>query len=335
LKLKIGTEAQSYAVAFSPDGKTIVSDAGSFDSEISVWDAQTGKLVRTLTGHDGALSTLVFSPDGKLLAGAESAVEHTVQIWDLDSGEIIQTLKLPEIADTSSVAFSPDGKLLMLSGNYGDGSIRLVDTTTWQIKRTILASKTIRENDPISNKSEIVRLGVICAQFSADGKTLAAVVDQGRTLKFWNTQSWMLRRATPLKVYDMVRCAFSPDLKLMINNYQDNNPRSGSLDVWDTVHTTLHSLSDQQGGNPLAYSPDGKSFLVAMPNMVLCLREVSTGKLKVTFKGHMNDVSSAAFSRDGQTLLTGSLDGTVRLWVVKTGEVKRVLVLEDAPGRND
>ena len=50
------------SVAFSPDGRRIVS--GSYDTTIKVWDAETGREIRTLEGHFAGVNSVAFSPDG-------------------------------------------------------------------------------------------------------------------------------------------------------------------------------------------------------------------------------------------------------------------------------
>ena len=42
--------------------------------------------------------------------------------------------------------------------------------------------------------------------------------------------------------------------------------------------------------------------------------ESKNGKLKTTLTGHAYDVDAVTFSPDGQTLASGSRDGTIRLW---------------------
>jgi len=55
------------------------------------------------------------------------------------------------------------------------------------------------------------------------------------------------------------------------------------------------------------------------------LWEVSTGQCLKTLRGHTNKVWSVAFSSDGQTLVSGSQDETVKIWNVKTGECLKTL----------
>ena len=54
------------SVAFSPDGKQVVS--GSYDKTVRLWDAATGRALQTLEGHSSGVSSVAFSPDGNLLS---------------------------------------------------------------------------------------------------------------------------------------------------------------------------------------------------------------------------------------------------------------------------
>ena len=53
------------SVAFSPDGKLVVS--GSEDKTVRLWDAATGAALQRLEGHSSFVKSVAFSPDGKLL----------------------------------------------------------------------------------------------------------------------------------------------------------------------------------------------------------------------------------------------------------------------------
>ncbi|MFP6671454.1 MAG: hypothetical protein VB857_08575, partial [Pirellulaceae bacterium] len=67
------------SVAFSPDGKRIVS--GSSDKTLKVWDVETGSEIGTLKGHSYHVNSVAFSPDGKLVVSGSH--DKTVKIWDI------------------------------------------------------------------------------------------------------------------------------------------------------------------------------------------------------------------------------------------------------------
>ncbi|GAC1421672.1 MAG: hypothetical protein NVSMB62_16840 [Acidobacteriaceae bacterium] len=50
-----------------------------------------------------------------------------------------------------------------------------------------------------------------------------------------------------------------------------------------------------------------------------------TGQEQATLQGHENGIRGLAFSPDGKTLVTGSMDMTVRLWDVATRKEKMAL----------
>jgi len=74
-----GTNAQTqtYALAWSPDGKQIAS--GSDDGLVHIWDASTGQTFFQYHGHTSAIFKVAWSPDGKLIASASD--DGTVQVW--------------------------------------------------------------------------------------------------------------------------------------------------------------------------------------------------------------------------------------------------------------
>jgi WD40 repeat protein len=122
------------AVAFSPDGSTIVS--GSEDQTIRVWDARDGTCLKTLTGHSGRVLSVVFSPDGRLLASG--SVDRTIRLWDAVSGQCLRILG-SHTNSVRSLAFSPDGQTLASGGD--DGTIRLWDMHTHELRKTLVIEK--------------------------------------------------------------------------------------------------------------------------------------------------------------------------------------------------
>jgi serine/threonine protein kinase len=73
-----GHSGPVFAVAWSPDGRHIVS--GSNDNTAQVWDAATGRSVLTYKGHSNTVLAVAWSPDGNRIASASA--DSTVQVWN-------------------------------------------------------------------------------------------------------------------------------------------------------------------------------------------------------------------------------------------------------------
>ena len=75
-----GHQGGVWSVAFSPDGKRIVS--GSL-RDIKVWNASSGQETLTLKGHQGMVSSVAFSPDGKrIVSGSSGGYNVSIKVWD-------------------------------------------------------------------------------------------------------------------------------------------------------------------------------------------------------------------------------------------------------------
>ena len=72
-----GNNGAIYALAFSPDGKTLA--AGSFDGPIKLWNIPGRQEIGSLKGHLSNIEGLAFSPDGRTLAS--SSYDHKVRLW--------------------------------------------------------------------------------------------------------------------------------------------------------------------------------------------------------------------------------------------------------------
>ena len=118
------------SVAFSPDGKTLVS--GSRDKTIRLWDVATGKHKKTLKGPQKSIDSIAFSADGRMLATASR--DNTVCLWDAITGTHKKTLA-GHTAAVNGTAFSPDGQTIVSWSN--DRTIRLWDIDTGELKKTL------------------------------------------------------------------------------------------------------------------------------------------------------------------------------------------------------
>ncbi len=112
-------------VAFSPDGKTLVT--GDNDGTIRLWDAATGRQIRSLP--NSAEEPAAFSPDGKTLATGD--LSGPPALWNIATGQQIRSFSTGNGDEdwVGSMAFSRDGAMLATGDEY-DSTIRLWDVAT-------------------------------------------------------------------------------------------------------------------------------------------------------------------------------------------------------------
>jgi len=153
---------------FSPDG-TLLATAG-YDRDIHLWDLASGKLLRSMTAHNGAVYDLAFSPDGSVIASASG--DGTCKIWQVATGERLDTLNQPE-AEQYRVAFTPDSNHLVAAG--ADNRIRL-----WRF-----VSKTSPKLNPLLQTRFGHEDAIVDLAISPDGKQLVTT-SADRSLKLWS-----------------------------------------------------------------------------------------------------------------------------------------------------
>src|SRR5262245_12821226 len=323
------------ALVFSPDGKLLVSASDS--SPVRVWDADTGKLVRSFT-HCPAIA---FSPDGKLLAGA-SVFDPTVYLWDIASGKEVRTFQDRTLSTSDTLAFSPDGKTL--ASGHAFGITCLWDSATGKLLRRIKRNA----NDEIETVAFLSR-GKVLASYGSESLVLCDVTtgkkikefQVGKARQLTVSPNGKLAALTgPLRLLDLETwrqlpppkdtvwprsVAFSRDGKHLLVTQQPGP--EGSILLWDIAsqkEVRRFKVLSYYHGIQLAFSPDGKKFAGGgSEHEPLYIWETATGKLLSPPRAHDPYPRAVAVSRDGQTIATMDNYRRGLLWKAGTGEPLR------------
>lgn len=310
-----GHEGEVTAVAMSSDGRSIASS--SADGTVRVWDADTGKDVHCLRADGMAWNTVAFSPDGRRIAAGSDV--GRVQIWNADSGVLLQSFDFHGRA-IACLAFSPDGQMIVM-GSRGTGMVWL-----WGI----------RSDEPLWERQghhsfEIPSLpfsggNVLGVAFSPNGRYIASGGLDGKA-RIWDAKTG--QELLLLHVNSPVGCVtFAPDGRYIVTASDDR-----SIRIWESATGEWESTSDARLSHSLStrdrrifsvgFSPDGRRLVAgglddgAFPRIdgVVQIWDVEAWVELCCFT-EPADVNSVAICPNGQRVVSGSLDGTIRVWNV-------------------
>ncbi len=297
------------ALAFSPDGKTLVS--GGY-KELLLWDPATGKLLRKVGKLTGQVRAIAFGKDNATVAVADGVPGRagSVALVNLATGAItgIQQSKDEMLA----VAWSADGKYLATGGT--DAMVRI-----FPLEPKAAAIELKGHSDWISSLA-----------FSPDGKLFASG-SADRTARIWKTETWKEEFQLPVQITEPISAmAFATEGDLLA--FATGGPEERAIRIWRTQGAFTEIDSARPGmrnglmqTRPLdtgACMPLAVVFSKAQPHSRLIVgcndktvRVMAPGGNAVaTMKGHTDWVYAVASSADGLRVASGGGDGTVKVW---------------------
>jgi WD40 repeat protein len=158
------------SIGWSPDGRFIVT--GGSDSQIHVWNAATGRYLRTLWAHAGPVNSVAFAPDADRVV--TTGADRMAYVWTIPSGKPLATLK-GDPQPLYSAAFSPNGRRIV-TGDSG-GVVRVWD---WRAQKMLAA---------IPAHADLVN----AVSFSADGNRILSASDD------WSAKIYGCGECIPLR----------------------------------------------------------------------------------------------------------------------------------------
>ncbi len=268
-----------WGLAFSPNGTLLASGGGLGDKKIKIWDVETWRELRTLTGNTHSVESVAFSPDGEYLVSGSYSSE--LKVWRTSDWVNIVNMT-DHTGSVYWVSFSPDGKYL--SSASWDDTVIIWDTSDWSKLETLT-----------DHTDEIE-----CSEFSPNG-TLLATASTDKDVRIWDTTRW-----TSIKTLGHAEAVkgvnFSPNGSYLASCGTDND-----VYVWDTsdwsLFKTLSGHTDQV--IHASFSPDGRYLVSGSEDDSFIVWDTTSWKQVQTLGEPGDYIDMISFSPD-QGIMVGS-----------------------------
>lgn len=301
-----------YILALAPDGKRVASQR-HLSSWIRVWDVASGREHTDFREPLTGVERVAFGADGKsvLSLPAGGPICH----WDIATGKLRHQASAKDFEEGAVAFRSPpatgadepwccaDGKTVVKTFSVGDDQ----KIGVWQVGK----------QEPSTSFTVGARQQLVELALSPDGKLVAGLRSDGSLLTVWELASGHELRRFVLPDGTRLGVVFSADGRTLITS------RSSVGRQWK--HTfSFWELATGRARGSLDYD------LKAVPNLppmlfqdhlaaltaqgTIALIDLSTGAELGRFQGHEDNVNCLAFSKDGRSLASGSVDSTVLVW---------------------
>lgn len=299
-----------WQVAIRPDDLQIATvhaleaSYSQLDGEVILWNAQTGRKDHVLREEGSRVYGCAYSHDGKRLATiglyknrtkGDSANERgTICIWNTDTGKRLKRVKLT--GEYDDMLLHSYGRPILPGIQFSDDDQQII---TWPNPVEVRDSNSLdvkwhcnaRSAIVLPNQRMLAYNGKLLKEYDLiSGKQFNAVDDQNHNFVFFSLSNGRQKLA----------CTAQNHLRLWDTAASIEDYRDLSLPgaYWSSIFPS---------GSQLAYGTrKGDIHIQSL--------DPSESEVSRLMLGHQATVTSGAFTKDGNWLVTGSKDGTAKIW---------------------
>jgi WD40 repeat protein len=305
-----------YSLALSSDETQLV--VGMSDGTVSLLDMRTGKetVFPPLPKPDlMSVSKLQFTPDNRYLIGASNRFSYPsdgqIVVWEVETHRQVLTVREGLEWGVQDMAVSPDGRWLAFSHCFVENQrCTRGRVEVWDIEKGVFQAPL----DAVGDQAELLA-------FTPDSRYIA--VSGWHAVRIWDVQTGQMVNELPLPSawqYSIISLIPASDKQVFGLAYESNascpfsvysfSAQTRSAD-WAS-HLSGHALISHSqnivfnAGGDVAAAPSGENILLYHSN--------PCGRHELNSAGR---AGSAVFNRKSDLLISGGLDGVVRLWAVQ------------------
>ncbi len=300
----VAHEKQATAVAFLND--SLLATTGD-EGVARIWDVHRLTDWRRL-GPVGHVNQVNLSPDGEALCIGRQKEPKPLTISLTDPQGRVDSTVAPRAG-----ILSPKGRWFATARDAGE--IVIWDRQLQQVHGTLDCGPLLPDPSPVLSLSFSTSDDNLAVGYQ-DGAILVWNVEQQRIL-----QNFQLNGSCPC-----VR--FSNDGRQLAAADTSNG---FWVWEWKSGRVVRRVESASWGSHALAWSFDDRLLAIAQDDETLVLWDAKTWQAQTRFTGHSRRIDCVKFTPDGQTLLSGAADGSIRLWHTPTGRPLGVLYQSEWP----
>ena len=301
----------AYTVSYSPDGRFIAT--GGVNGKVNLWNTISRKLENDQIEHKNSITDIAFSPTNSQIV-ASASEDGEIKVWDINTGKKRVLGKQPQENRVSRITFSPNGKIIASVSSESDSII------LWPLKGKEKKYQLNQHRDKVSRVA-----------FSPDGEKIASASINGK-ICLWKLEGDdsfskpifpCFFHAENKNIRDI---SFSKNSKTIASSSADGTVKLWNLDnapfkdepskVFDDLDTTV---------NRIIFSPDSKTLATANEDNTIKLLSIEGQELH-TLQGHNGAVKDISISPDNRSLVSVSLDQSVRLWDLNKLPLKQTFI---------
>ncbi|PKN70100.1 MAG: hypothetical protein CVU54_06825 [Deltaproteobacteria bacterium HGW-Deltaproteobacteria-12] len=356
--VQIGHTSSINTIDLSPDGKWLLS--GSDDDTIKLWDAESGRLVRTFKDSEN-VEFAAFLPGGRTFFSFNW--KGNICIWDIRTGGKIREFALSALSGVANDdAVSYDGKVMRAIVG-----LRLYNADI--SKGAVVNSVERPKSGPIAghlgfgfgSRNAVSTDGRLMLSSVRESSSESIMKSKDKTLMFWEIDTGRILATLPGHSERIEVIRLSSDHRYALSGSRDKTVRlwdlrrgraaavftghqhtveaiafspdgkyilSGSRDntmkLWSVAdEKEIRSFAHDCEVTFVRFSPDGRYALSGDDNGAIRYFDLQNGREVKALKSHAADANAFAYSPDGNYLLTGSSKGQLRLWDAASGRMLR------------